>query len=461
MMVNKEVNPRFEDFLWDWDYRTYFLVGGYGSSKSYHIALKIILKCLSEVRKVLVVREVYDTIRESCFDLFCEILEDLNMLGERPQDRTRKVMYRTSPMSLSFPNGSKVIFKGMDKPAKLKSINNVSIIWMEECSELKYDGFKELLGRARHPKLSIHFILSTNPVGKENWTYKHFFKRLNSEGNEIVILDDERLYQKHTIVKNGVYYHHSTVDDNLFMPKSYVKTLDDMLTYDPDLYRIARWGRFGFNGLRVLPQFQVAESHEDVMAAVAGIPQRFKFNGFDFGFETSYNAIVRMAVDDQKKYLYIYDEYYKNHMTDPETAADLEALGYKPEWSVGANGKMILVKEGISLIADCAEPKAIQYYRNEGFQIRACKKFGGSRLENTRKVKRFRKIICSPNCKNTIRELRDLTYAKNNDGELIYDEFNIDPHTFSAIWYGLDNYNVANIKEFKRGTRRGGVDKAV
>lgn len=83
-------------------------------------------------------------------------------------------------------------------------------------------------------------------------------------------------------------------------------------------------------------------------------------------------------------------------------------------------------------------------------------KYAGSRLENTRKVKRFRKIICSPKCKNTIRELQTLTYAKDNNGNLIYDEFNIDPHTFSAIWYGLDNYNVANIKEIKRATVKGG-----
>lgn len=456
MVINKEVNPRFEDFVFDWDYRTYFLVGGYGSSKSYHIALKLILKCFAEVRKVLVVREVYDTIRESCFDLFLEILTELDLLAEKPNERKHKVVYKTSPMSLTFPNGSKVIFKGMDKPAKLKSINNVSIIWMEECSELKYEGFKELLGRARHPSLSIHFILSTNPVGVENWTYTHFFKRVDTEGNEVIILDDQKLYAKHTIVKNGVYYHHSTVDDNLFMPKSYIRTLDDMRTYDPDLYRIARLGRFGLNGIRVLPQFQVAESHEFVMAAVQSIPARYRFNGFDLGFETSYNAVVRMAVDDSKKYLYIYGEYYKNHMTDPETAKDLEKLGYKPEWSVTSNGKMILTKEGVPLIADCAEPKAIQYFRNEGFQIRPCKKFAGSRLENTRKVKRFRKIICSPECRNVIRELSTLTYAKDSNGNLIYDEFNIDPHTFSAIWYGLDSYNVANIKEIKRATRKGG-----
>lgn len=78
--------------------------------------------------------------------------------------------------------------------------------------------------------------------------------------------------------------------------------------------------------------------------------------------------------------------------------------------------------------------------------MRPCTKYARSRLENTRKVKRFRKIICSPECKNTIRELQTLTYAKDKQGNMIDDEFNIDPHTFSAIWYGLDNYTVADIK---------------
>lgn len=440
MNITKAVNPRFEAFIFDWDYREYLCVGGYGSSKSYHIVLKLILKAFEEKRKILVVREVYDTIRESCFDLFLEILEDLDLLEHNSnRKQSKKVRYRTSPMQLIFPNGSKVIFKGMDKPGKLKSINGVSIVWLEEASEVKYAGYKELKGRLRHPTLSLHFILSTNPVGTENWVYQHFFKRTNDDGSVTVILDDQRLYKKHTIVKNGVYYHHSVVDDNLFVPKSYVKTLDEMQNYDPDLYRVARLGQFGLNGIRVLPQFKVAASHAEVMRAVQGIPSKLKFTGFDFGFETSYNAVVRMAVDDREKVLYIYWEYYKNHMTDDKTAAELKKLGLQNE----------------QIIADCEDPKAIQYYRQMGFKIRGCHKWAGSRLANTRKVKRFRKIVCSPECINTIRELSTLTYAKDQKDNIIFDEFNIDPHTFSAIWYGLDTYTVADVKEELRNSRKG------
>lgn len=433
--VDKEVNPRFEDFIFDWDYKQYLLVGGYGSSKSYHIALKIILKCCEEKRKVLVVREVFDTIRDSCFDLLVEILEDLELTGRGK----KKVTYTTSPMAIKFPNGSKIIFKGMDKPAKLKSINGVTIVWLEECSEIKYSGYKELLGRLRHPTLSLHFILSTNPVGTENWTYTHFFKRIDEEGKEHVVLDDTLLYKRRTIIRNGTYYHHSTADDNLFLPKDYIQTLDEMRSYDPDLWRVARLGRFGLNGKRVLPQFEVAQSHKEVMAAVQRIPSKFKFTGMDFGFEESYNAVIRMAVDDKNKYLYIYWEYYKNQMTDDKTAKELRAEGVDKE----------------QVVADCEDPKAIAFYRQEGFRMRGCKKYPGSRLANTRKCKRFRRIICSPNCPNCVRELSTLIYAKDNQDRMIYDEFNIDPHTFSAIWYGLDTYEVADIKELPRNHRKG------
>lgn len=415
-MMEKEVNPRFRDFLFDWSQKFYFLVGGYGSSKSYHVALKLILKMLQEKRTALVVREVYDTHRDSTFSLLEEIITDLGL--------DHKIRCVSSPMQIRFPNGSKIIFKGMDKPAKLKSINNVSIVWVEECSEVKYDGFKELLGRLRHPTLKLHMILSTNPVSKGNWSYKHFFK---DEANQFFVLDDDELYKKKTIIKNNTYYHHSTADDNLFLPESYIEQLEDLKSHDPDLYRIARKGRFGVNGKLVLPQFEVME-HEKVMNAIRAIDRPILKNGMDFGFVDSYNALVRMAIDHNQKILYIYWQYYKNDTTDDKTAEDLKDL------------KRVLIK------ADSAEPKTIRFFRQQGFRMKAAKKFQGSRLQYTKKVKRFKKIICSDQCPDVIRELKDLTFAVDKNGNVIEDEFNIDPHTFSAIWYGLDDYEVSSLK---------------
>ncbi|GLY12226.1 PBSX family phage terminase large subunit [Pseudobacillus badius] len=419
LAVEKEVNPRFDDFLFDWSTKFQFLVGGYGSSKSYHVALKIILKLLEEKRTALVVREVYDTHRDSTFSLLEEIVIDLGL--------EHRVKCVTSPMQIRFPNGSKIIFKGMDKPGKLKSINNVSLIWIEEGSEVKYAGFKELLGRLRHPTLKLHMILSTNPVGEDNWTYLHFFK---DEQNNRFILDDQELYKKKTIVVNDTYYHHSTADDNLFLPSSYIEQLEEMKEYDPDLYRVARKGHFGVNGKRVLPQFEEAP-HGEVVEAINNIKKPLFRIGMDFGFVDSFNAVLRMVVDTEKLYLYIYWEYYKNNKTDDETVEDLKDFK----------------DSGERIIADSAEPKTIRYFRKQGFNMTGAYKFKGSRLQNTKKMKRFRKIICSDECPNTIREWKNLVYKTDRNDNIIPDEFNIDPHTFSAAWYGLDGYDVADLKE--------------
>lgn len=261
-------NDHFEDFVFDWNYKFYFLVGGYGSSKSYHVVEKLHLKLLQEKRIALVVREVYDTIRDSCYSLLEEVAEDMGIHD--------KLKFKVSPMTIVYPNGSKIIFKGMDKPVKLKSINGVSIIWLEECSEVKYEGYKELLGRLRHPTMTNHIICSTNPVGKDNWTYKHFF---SDKENNRLILDDQSLYENRILIKNNTYYHHSVCDDNFFLPKDYIAELEDMKNYDPDLYRVARLGHFGVNGTKVLPQFEVMDA-ELVQQKVFNIPSRYHRAGY-------------------------------------------------------------------------------------------------------------------------------------------------------------------------------------
>ena len=95
--VEFSLNDHFFDFVHDWDHKIYLTVGGYGSSKSYHIAVKLIKKLLEEKRKALVVREVFDTIRDSCYDLLMEVAEAMEV--------TDYITFTTSPMQVRFSNG--------------------------------------------------------------------------------------------------------------------------------------------------------------------------------------------------------------------------------------------------------------------------------------------------------------------------------------------------------------------
>lgn len=456
MKISKQIAPVFSDFMFDWYYEQYLLIGGYGSGKSYHIALKIILKLLKEKRVCLVVRAVFDTIGESCYSLFSEILQDMGLLvADRYQfNRSKtKVLVTRSPMQIRFPNGSRIIFRGMDNPEKVKSINDVSIVWLEEASEIKYSAYEELLGRIRTPNVSMHFFISTNPVSRENWVYRHFFAYLDDYGNEHQIIDEMEFYRQGTIIHDDIYYHHSVPTDNPWLPKKYLKRLDQMKDYDYTLYRVARWGMFGPSGTRVLPQLVVADdrNYNAWRKKIQELGPRAQYFGFDFGFENSYNAVVSMSVDLRNSVLIIWDEIYVNRITD-DKFAKLDKMQELKE-RLQSYREMGLTK---FLVADDEDPKAVQYYRQQGFIIRECRnKFNGSRLSNTRKVKRFHKIVVMPECKNVIRELHDLTYAKDPKGETKYDEFNIDPHTFSAIWYALDTVTVADVKDRKFYSRKG------
>ena len=460
MKITKKISPAFDDFVFNWDYEQYLLIGGYGSGKSYHTAFKIILKLLEEKRKALVVRQVYETLGDSCYDLLCEVLDSMGMLTTSPYEYRKNrnlAIALKSPLRINFHNGSRIIFKGLDKPEKVKSINGVSIVWIEEASETSLAAYEELLGRIRTYKISMHFILTLNPIGRENWIYRHFFKRMDEEEDEeILIMDESKFYDKQCLVKDGTYYHHSLPTDNPWLPASYLKRLDKLQEYDRYLYMVARWGRFGATGTRVLPQLVVAPNADTFRKSIDKLGPENQYFGFDFGFEESYNAVISMSVDIQHGILYIWDEIYINHVTDDKMAnlEEMQRLRLRIDtYNESGYGKII--------VADNEDPKAIAYYRQSGYTIRGCRnKFAGSRLSNTRKIKRFKKIVVSPKCKNTIRELRDLTYKKDNKGNVIYDQFNIDPHTFSAIWYGLDTVTVADVKErsfnSKDGTTRGG-----
>ncbi|MBK2004178.1 PBSX family phage terminase large subunit [Listeria ivanovii subsp. londoniensis] len=429
-IVDLVVNPHFEEYVFDWSQKTFLAVGAYGSSKSYATAEKIILKLFEEKRKCLVVRDVHESHKDSTFDLLSEILEEMGVVGRGK----RKVVITKSPMGIRFPNGSRIIFKGLDKPSKLKSIANISIIWVEECSEISYAAYKELRGRLRHPFLKTHIILTTNPVSVDNWVYLHFFEDFV---NKRFILSDKMLYEKRIIKKKNTYYHHSVAEDNYFLTQDYIDDLDEMQYYDPDLYRVARLGRFGVLGTRVLPQLEERD-HKWIMKEINKIKNPINRNGMDFGFVESMNALLRMTIDPDKKDLYIYWEYYANGKTDDVTAEEIKEFKETKE----------------IIFADSAEPKTIKYFHDNGFIMYSAHKFPGSRLQNTKKVKRFRHIYVSSKCPNTINELKHLTFAKDKLGKTIEDVFNIDPHTFSAIWYGLDGYEVADIKEKTDGSRR-------
>ena len=407
MEINIQANEHFIDYLNNWDKRFYYIVGGYGSSKSYHTALKLVLKAIQEKRRILVVRSVYRTIKESCFSLLNGFFS-----------------YTLNPLHIRCRNGSEFIFMGLDDSEKLKSIDNVDMIWIEECSEISYNAFNELNGRLRALGKDLHIFLTNNPVSINNWTYERFIKKANINEND--------LYDKRIILTDDTYYHHSIVTDNAFVNDEYIQQLKNFETYDIERYRIAFQGKFGIVGERVFTNVSKANDTE-VQATVKELSKYGLgnlYDGLDYGFSISYNALVRMAIDRENNVLYVYDELYNKNLITSELIASMNYIKQRHR----------------EIIADSARPETTEEIRRAGFKIINAEKGQGSVLDGLQKLKSFYKIIVSDKCINTYRELTELCHEKDKNGNYVENRFTLDPHTVDAMRYGLEKYKQTTFK---------------
>ncbi len=77
---------------------------------------------------MLVCRRYGTTIRNTCFSLFKEVLENWKI--------KKYIKINESDFRIIFPNGSEIIFMGLDEETKLLSLNNIGTIFIEEAYEV-------------------------------------------------------------------------------------------------------------------------------------------------------------------------------------------------------------------------------------------------------------------------------------------------------------------------------------
>lgn len=176
------------------------------SGKSFAIMQKIIKLCLEEEgTRVLATRKFLSSIRESIFKTFKTFIIDHGLEGY--------VKINNTDMSFHFQNGSEIVTSGLDDVAKLKSIAELSIIWIEEATEIEKSDFDQLVLRLRGTqKRRKNIIISFNPVSPIHWLRDTFFDEENRRPN--------------------VFTHHSTLINNVFLDDEYKNTLYDLYSGD-------------------------------------------------------------------------------------------------------------------------------------------------------------------------------------------------------------------------------------
>lgn len=193
--------------------------GGAGSSKSYSTAQKILLDRImqEEGHRYLVVRKVAKTLRVSVFQLFKDIIVQLDEYDNFKINKT--------DMTIEYIlNGSQLLFFGLDDIEKLKSIQGITSIWIEEASECEQGDILELNRRLRgYTPYYKQIILTFNPISNLHWLKAHFF-------------DNEA--SKASIYK-------TTYLDNKFIDDEYKEQIEDIKNYDLQQYNIYALGEWG------------------------------------------------------------------------------------------------------------------------------------------------------------------------------------------------------------------------
>ena len=427
-MAKLKIKEHFFNVLQDWNFDILLMIGGYGSGKSFTGFLKTALLATQEKRKILVVRKVYSTLKDSCYE---DLKEAFDTLGVRKKWKLIKSPYEAE----NIKNGSKIIFKGMDDWRKLKSIKNIDYILIEEADELSIEDIKELRKRLRGLNIKKHLVLMCNPVSRLSSIYKMFF---TDEGFNF---DEEELYKKRELVKidtitleDGtkekfvIKVHHSTYKDNPFLPASFIYELES--EKDPRIRRIARDGKFGADGDLVLYN---AVFEKDVFERyVAGkIDRKHLYRGIDWGFSISYTCGLMMAVNPVLNELYIYWEYYDKGKTTQELMQGLQALK----------------NNNIPIYADSASSQTIADFYDAGFNIYGATKGKGSVEYHEQLLRSFSRIVIDiDRCPNTKATAEEYVYKKDKNGEIQAGKYNIDPHSFDAASYGLEEYDFIPLK---------------
>ena len=409
MNITVKANPGFKEV--NRSRKRYIVMkGSAGSGKSVDTAQNYILRLMRDPGRNLVAMRKSDiTNRDSTFAELTGAI--YRMFGDKAE------LYwqiNKSPLKLTCKaNGNQIIFRGMNddkQREKLKSITfqkgKLTDVWLEEATEFTQADLEIIDDRLRGelPEGQFYQIRMTfNPVNKSHWIKKIFFD----------------------IPDPNVLTHHSTYLMNRFIDDAYRARMERRKLVDPEGYQIYGLGEWGEIGGLILNNWEVKEVSDNLQdyddIAI----------GQDFGFNHA-NAILLLGWKDGN--VHIISELY-GHEKDSS------------EWIVEAQ-KAELPKNK-QMWCDSAEPDRIKMWKDAGFRSKAVSKEPNSVKAQidwlkggTIKGKKVnRKIYVHPRCVNTIKELQQWKWKKDErSGEYLDEPVPVMDDAMAALRYGVEGW---------------------
>jgi phage terminase large subunit len=362
--------------------------GGGGSGKSYFAAQKLLIRIMTEKRhRILVIRKVARTLRLSVFALIREIIGDWGIADHFDVNKT--------DMMIRFrDNGNEIIFAGLDDPEKIKSIQGITSIWIEEATELAREDFMQLNIRLRGiTETYKQIILSFNPINQLHWIYNYFFTN-----------PDKHIRENTDILK-------TTYRDNTKLDIEYAGILEGLAGQDENYYNIYAKGEWG----------QLAELIYKPFPIILQYPEFFdeRIYGLDFGFNVA-TALTELGIKDGGYYT---DEViYQKGLTNSDLIELMGELG---------------ISKTAPIYADAAEPQRIEEIFRAGYLIYPADKSVKDGIDH---VKR-RRIFSKASNVNINKEVQGYSYKKDKDGNILEEPVKFLDHAMDSIRYAVHTHH--------------------
>lgn len=287
-------NDAFLPLLFD-QHRYIVLRGGGGSGKSIFAGRLVLERVTGEPgHRWLVVRKVAKTLRQSCF---AQLVSQANKFYALAEPKVNK-----TDMTITFKNGSQILFAGIDDPEKLKSIFDITGIWIEEASELNEGDFNQLDIRLRtdFPYL-LQMILSFNPISITHWLKARFWDKRDPRA----------------------ITHESTYRDNRFLTQEAIETLEAFKDRDPYYYQVYALNQWGVTGKTVFDAGAISERLKSLVQPMSRGQFAYTYDGLTI------TGITWVEMEDGPVRIYHPPEQGRPYVIGGDTA------GEGSDWFVG------------------------------------------------------------------------------------------------------------------------------
>lgn len=409
-------------------YDDFWFKGGRGSTKSSFITLMIMAGLEEDPQaNCLALRKVSDTIRQSIHANFIWAAEKLNVLHNWET--------KVSPAEfIHKKTGQMILFKGADKPVKLKSLKikqgYIKYLWFEELAE--FNSAEEI----RNIKQSA---FRGDGSGEESNAGKFQVSLASYNPPD----DPHSWVNKEAEIKlKGRYIHHSDyrMVNPLWLGKRFCAEAEQLKKVNYDKYRHEYLGEVLGNTEKII---FAGKWREQAFSSQDVVKLDGPYFGADWGFSNDPNVICKLWIDWENHDIYVeYAQYgEKTELRDlPELFDAVEGAKDSVIRADSARPETIshmqkYEREIVTYEGDKEKREITKPYKN----VVGCKKWSGCVEDGVTWMRDFTWIF-HPRCERAIEEAKFYSYKVNRGGDVLAQVEDAYNHFWDSARYALEPF---------------------